>query len=774
MRGLFSVLYLAIAVLACALLGGCAGKVPPNGPGALNIAQFTLAQGAINVPYKQLLVASGGLQPYTWSISSGSLPPGLTVSSDGIISGTPSANASQYPSNACMQTGSSSFPITCNFAAQVVDSQLPTHAIDTMGLSITINLDLSLSAVSLSSATVGVAYTATIMAANGVPPYTYAVASGSLPDGLTLTTAMPMNGMANAATISGTPTTAGVYSFTVQATDSASPGAERATATFSLTVVGILNGPYAISFNGFDTNQHEGQAFYLVGSFTPSGDRNGMGSVSGMIDQTGSSPTASGGTAVTGTFNFPLGTNFGTISFTRTDNGESYTFDVALSGTSSDSKMIQVDPNHKKWGSGLLKKQASTTIPSGVSYTFGSFGTDAAGNRFAAAGAFALGPSLAVTGGAEDNNDNGTLSGEQCITGGSFSGPDPSTGRGTVTLMVAPLAGGSCGMATTNSYAYYVAGSGELIAVETDSAGPMTLVDLVQQQAAGISGGLVLCKSGSKCQGAVELDGIAMSGSSKVPEVELGVASFSSCTGTPCMGNFMRSDTLPPYYVDQSVGGTVGSISYTSGTYSIDSSCGPMYSSPCGRVTINLHGPTHQPVWYLSTTSQGFIVGGDADVLRGSLQPQSPPTGGFSLPNLLGSYLGGTITPSLSSITNEIDVAGTPPPGGTWSQNYETSGPGGSETGLNLTGPYNIDPTYGAGFGRFAICAPMTTEYCMGSSQFMFNPDNPPIEIVYIAGGAQVGATGGKAGLVGINLGLLQSNGTARIDDHPRLTTFGR
>jgi hypothetical protein len=179
-------------------------------------------------------------------------------------------------------------------------------------------------------------------------------------------------------------------------------------------------------------------------------------------------------------------------------------------------------------------------------------------------------------------------------------------------------------------------------------------------------------------------------------------------------------------------------------------------------------------VWYLTTTTQAFIVGGDADVLQGNLQAQAPPTGGFSLPNLLGSYLGGTITPVLSSITNELDVAGTPPPGGIWSQNYETSGPGGSATGLNLTGPYGFDPTYGAGFGRFAICAPMTTEYCTGSGAFMFNPDDPPIEIIYIAGGAQVGATGGKAGLVGMNVGLLQSNGTATLDPNPRLTTLGR
>ena len=74
------------------MLIGCASKAPANGPGALLIAQFTLAQGAIGVPYRQLLIASGGVQPYTWSIGSGALPGGLTVTPDGIISGTPSAD----------------------------------------------------------------------------------------------------------------------------------------------------------------------------------------------------------------------------------------------------------------------------------------------------------------------------------------------------------------------------------------------------------------------------------------------------------------------------------------------------------------------------------------------------------------------------------------------------------------------------------------------------------------------------------------------------------
>ncbi len=741
MRRLYSVLFLAVGLLGCAILNGCAGKPPANGPGALNIAQFTLAQGAINVPYMQLLIASGGQQPYTWTITDPSdIPPGLIVATDGIISGTPTAVG------------------VYNFTAKVTDSQIPTMAYDTAPFTITINQDLTLTAVPLANGLVGSAYNSTFSAANGVPPYTYTVVTcqtcGSLPDGLTLSTVQSMNGMANGATITGSPTTAGVYTFTVQATDAAS---ETATANFTITVTGRLAGPYAVTFNGFDTSRPaNSQAFYLVGELTASGDMNGMGNINGVIDQSGSSPTSSGGTAVNGTYNIPLNTNFGTISFTRADNNSTYQFDIALSGTTSDSKLIQISPS-TQWGSGLLKQQPVTTLAGGASYTFGLFGTDPSGNRYAGAGAFALNTSLAVTGGAEDTNDNGTASGEQFITGGSFTSPD-SHGRGTATLMVG---------SNPVNYAYYVASSAsktELIAVATDSGAPMTLVDVLQQQSVGATGGLVLCASGSMCQGALELDGAAPSGSSTVPEVELGVASFSGCSGSPCVGNFSRSDNLPPYYVDQSVGGTLDSVSYTGGTYSIDATCG-MLTTPCGRLTLDLQGPSNQPVWYLVTTGQAFVVGNDSDVLQGSLQPQSPPSGGFGLPNLLGSYLGGSITPVLPSITNEIDVTGTPPPGGIWAQNYETSGPGGPQTGLSLDCtagtpgcPYVLDTTYGAAFGKFEITD--------NSSQ--------TISILYLAGGGLVGATGGKAGVVGLNVGVLQSNGSVQPDPNPRLSTYGR
>ena len=89
---------------------------------------------------------------------------------------------------------------------------------------------------SLPNGMVGVAYSATLTASGGASPYTWSVASGSLPSGLTLNT--------NTGTITGTPTTAGTFSFAVQVSDTNNP-AETATRSLS---IGVAQAPF--DYNG--------------------------------------------------------------------------------------------------------------------------------------------------------------------------------------------------------------------------------------------------------------------------------------------------------------------------------------------------------------------------------------------------------------------------------------------------------------------------------------------------------------------------------------------
>ena len=60
----------------------------------------SLPNGIVNVPYNQTLQATGGVGPYTYAVTAGALPAGLTLSTGGVVSGTPTA------------VGASSFTVT--------------------------------------------------------------------------------------------------------------------------------------------------------------------------------------------------------------------------------------------------------------------------------------------------------------------------------------------------------------------------------------------------------------------------------------------------------------------------------------------------------------------------------------------------------------------------------------------------------------------------------------------------------------------------------------
>jgi hypothetical protein len=79
--------------------------------GMLTITPSPLLPAAIGLPYSQSLVATGGNPPYAWSISSGALPSDLTLSTNGSITGTPSA------------TGTSEFTVTVRDSASATATQ---------------------------------------------------------------------------------------------------------------------------------------------------------------------------------------------------------------------------------------------------------------------------------------------------------------------------------------------------------------------------------------------------------------------------------------------------------------------------------------------------------------------------------------------------------------------------------------------------------------------------------------------------------------------------
>ena len=174
-----------------------------------------LTAGTVGAAYSVTLQASGGAGALTWSLASGTLPNGLSLSSGGVISGTPTAAG------------------TSTFTVQVADSGSPALTA-TKQLSIAVNpAPLAIVTTTLPNGTVQSTYSSTLQASGGTTPYTWSVTVSALPLGLTL----------NAATgqISGVPTTSGTSAFTVTVTDSATPTPQTKSSQFSILVNPVLS-----------------------------------------------------------------------------------------------------------------------------------------------------------------------------------------------------------------------------------------------------------------------------------------------------------------------------------------------------------------------------------------------------------------------------------------------------------------------------------------------------------------------------------------------------
>lgn len=158
----------------------------------------TLPAGEVNVPYNQSIQASDCSGNYNWSQTGGTLPGSLSLYSGGqfdTLSGTPTHGG------------------TFTFTVQVNDGGSNTT---NQQVSVTNSNAVQITTTTLPNGTNGAGYSLPLQASYGVPfsgpsPYGWSLLSGSLPGNLNLN----MNGL-----LSGTPTNSGLFSFTVQVTDS--------------------------------------------------------------------------------------------------------------------------------------------------------------------------------------------------------------------------------------------------------------------------------------------------------------------------------------------------------------------------------------------------------------------------------------------------------------------------------------------------------------------------------------------------------------------------
>jgi PKD repeat protein/predicted esterase len=200
-----------------------------------------LAAGTVGSAFTATMTATG-TAPIAWSLSAGSLPPGITLNpSSGVYSGTPTT------------AGIYSFTVRASNAA----------GSDSRAFSQTINPAIVSPAITgpaspLPAGTVGAATTTTFAAA-GTAPITWSVSAGSLPPGIALNSS---TGVA-----SGTPTAAGTFTFTVKAANAAgsdtrsygqtiNPAAVAPSLTLGTTLPlqgGIVGSPFSVTFTATGT-----------------------------------------------------------------------------------------------------------------------------------------------------------------------------------------------------------------------------------------------------------------------------------------------------------------------------------------------------------------------------------------------------------------------------------------------------------------------------------------------------------------------------------------
>ncbi|WP_279363913.1 putative Ig domain-containing protein [Xanthomonas sacchari] len=170
----------------------------------LTVAPSTLPSGTAGTAYSQTLSTSGGTAPYTYALSSGALPAGLSLSSTGVLSGTPAV------------AGSFTFVVGVTDAGSFGGSHAYTLSIASPTLAIT--------PPTLPAAAINASYSQALSTSGGTAPYSYVLNAGTLPSGMSLSAG---------GVLSGTPTTAGNFAFTVGVTDA---NAFTAAQAFTLTV----------------------------------------------------------------------------------------------------------------------------------------------------------------------------------------------------------------------------------------------------------------------------------------------------------------------------------------------------------------------------------------------------------------------------------------------------------------------------------------------------------------------------------------------------------
>ena len=414
----------------------------------------------------------------------------------------------------------------------------------------------------------------------------------------------------------GTVTSAGLYTAPASLPSPAtviikatSQAMASASASATLSLVGSnnskLTGQYAFSFTGYDSNG----SYLAAGSFTADGngkltsgeeDVNNFNGPSTSLSIAGTYQVNSDNRG-TLTINNPLGT---------------FTYKFVLNSLGTRGRFISFDQSGVR-GSGIIERQDPTAFDPSVfanGYVLGLSGQDSSGGRVAALGLIFPDGAGFVAGSTLDLNDAGSVGPTFASFFGTY-GVD-STGRGTLTLSIPGVGGG------TLDFALYVVSTNEFLLVSTDPIfqngfiliGPARIQNGAPFSSASFDGASIFTMTGT---------------TGSAPQDMVGQFKFDGST-----------DIAVTF--DENSGGNITVTGSMTGAYDLELN---------GRGTLNLDTSRGTTVWYMYATgpNQGFVM--DASTAAASIGDIYADTIvlPFSNSDILGSYFFGPDDPVVQS-----------------------------------------------------------------------------------------------------------------------------
>jgi hypothetical protein len=300
-------------------------------------------------------------------------------------------------------------------------------------------------------------------------------------------------------------------------------------------------------------------------------------------------------------------------------------------------------------------------------YVMQATGSDLLDGRFALAGTFTADGASAITSGTFDVNDAGTFTSDLSLSSpaGNFACCS-SNGRGTLTLEINLPASDPAYSVSSITWSFYMVDSSDAFLVTKYST-------YGSGEAIGIPSGTTF--SQSSLSGASALRETARSSFSPIVDIATadadGKGTITVNDNINAAGSFTSSSTAFDYVV-----------------------------SANGRAALS--GGITPPVMYLFGQNQGFLLGTDANVTVGILEPQ---TGGpFSNASFAGSYVLGTENPSSSSVTTQSGVLTADGSGNVTGTSDQASSAGlNADQGFNFSYSISTNGIGNVGSGTTAI-----------------------------------------------------------------------